>query len=182
MASRLLTIVVSLFLTMTLVGCGEDVPASVQAQANLVRSGAVNRLAFSSPSDFYIYTESLIWLSDHSVVGDKATKYLAELYSECSPGGRVVINMGTRSPDGKSIVPTGTAQDPDLFYGLKVFLLQKLYAPKSAEFTRGTYIKGMHPRMALFLKLNPGPSGDPNDPWFGMASELGLYPTASEKN
>ena len=179
MASRLLTILVSLFLAMALVGCGEDVPASVQAQANLVRSGAANRLAFSSPSDFLIYTESLMWLSEDSVVGDKATKYLAEVYSECSPGGRVVINMGTLSPDGKSIVPTGTAQDPDFFDGLKVFLLKKLYDPTGAEFTRGTYIKGMHPRIALFLKLNPGPSGDPNDPWFGTASRRGLYPNTN---
>jgi len=130
---RTVTIVVSLLLTMTLAGCGEDVPPSVRTQADLVRSGAVNRLAFSSPSDFDIYTESLIWLSDDSVVGDKATKYLVEVYKECSPGGRVVIDMGTPSPDGKSSVSTGTAQDPRLFYGLKLILREIRMTPGSGS-------------------------------------------------
>jgi hypothetical protein len=179
MASRLFIIVVSLTLAMSLVGCGEDVPTSVRMQADLVRSAPANRFVFSSPMDFDEYTEALMWLSDDPVVGDKATKYLAEVYNECSYGGRVVIKIPSRQQNGRLDVTVATTLDGDYVPSQKLYLLQKLYAPQSAEMTIGTRIGYMRTRMPLFMKLRPDPSIHPNDPWFGTARSLGLDPNTN---
>jgi len=179
MALRLLTILVSLLLAMSLVGCGEDVPPSVRTQAVLIRSAPANRMAFSDATNFDVYTEALIWLSDDSGFGDQATKYLIEVYKECSPSGRVVISRSIKKPDGSVVVDAITTQDEPYFRRLKLSLLQKLYAPQSAAMTQGTYIHRMRRRESLFMKLKPDASAFPNDPWFGVARSLGLYPNTN---